>query len=128
MTPSTHQREGGALRRYVAIEAVETLLLPHKRANACPMAQIDLGRFGSAWVNAIGFQQSGGDCWGSWEPLGHSADQKPRATFPNRDDALSDAIARMRAKLIRHPDEMAPQLAWLNALIPDQRDLFGQAA
>lgn len=123
----TRSVEGGG-RAYVSIEPVETLLLPHKRANACPMAQIDLGRFDSAWVNAIGFQQSGGDCWGSWEPLGHSADQKPRATFPTRDAALSDAIARMRAKVTRRPDEMAPQIAWLDGLVPDQLDLFGAAS
>lgn len=114
--------------RFKQIEPLETLLLPHKRANACPLAQVDLGRHGSGWVNAIGFQQEGGDCWGSWEPMGFWLGSSPCRTFATREAALSDAIERMRSKLANRPGEMALQLAWLDALIPAQPDLFGAPA
>lgn len=113
---------------FVSIEPVEDFVLPHKRANACPMAQIELGRFGEQWTNAVGFQQAAGDMWGHWEPMGYRDGREPERLHPTREAALSDAIGRLRLIMGRRPDQLAPQLAWLDTLIPDQPDLFGEAA
>ena len=109
---------------FQSIEPVADFILPNRRANACPLAQIELGRHGPGWVNCIGFQQDGGDCWGSWEPMGFWPGQEPCTTFATHDAALADAIDRMRSKLAGRPREMAQQIAWLDTLVPDQPDLF----
>lgn len=120
---------GGSRPRWICIEPVESLTLPDKkRPNALPWARIDLGRYGASWVNSIGFQQQGGDCWGCGEPMGHDEGSPPRVVFPTRDAALADAMDRMRRRIGSRSREMAPQLAWLDGLAPDQLDLFGLAA
>jgi hypothetical protein len=60
--------------------------------------------------------------------MGYRGDGKPERLFSTRDEALSDAIARLREIMGRRPVELAPQLAWLDTLVPDQADLFGGTA
>ncbi len=107
---------------YVQLEPVETFTLPNKRGFAA--ARIELGRFGEGWSNAVHFQQAVGDMWGHGEPMGYWDVRKPERLFSTRDEALSDAIARLREIMGRRPVELAPQLAWLDTLVPDQADLF----
>lgn len=95
----------------------ETFTLPHRRM-ACALAEIEIGHRDGEWFNAVRFQQDGGDSLGHGEPL--NCDRP----LPDRDAALSDATDRLREMMNCRPSELAPQLAWLDTLVPDQPDLF----
>lgn len=91
------------------------------------LASIRLGEHEGRWFFALSHQQYGGDCWGSGGPLGFS-EGYPRRDFASRDEALAGAIAHARDRWAGREREMAPHFAWLDTLIPEQRDLFGAAA
>lgn len=90
-------------------------------------ASIRLGVHEGRWFFALSHQQRGGDFWGSSAPLGFS-DGYPCRDFASRDEALAGAIAHARDRWAGREWEMAPHFAWLDTLIPEQRDLFGEAA
>lgn len=91
------------------------------------LASIRLGDLEGRWLFALSYQQYGGDFCGAGEPLGFS-EGWPVRDFASRDEALAGAIAHARDRWAGRQREMAPHFAWLDTLIPEQRDLFGAAA
>lgn len=110
---------GSAYIRVVQAERLE------KRDRGGVIAEIALGHHEGQWVFATGFQQRGGDCWGSGGPLGLLPGRT--TTFATRDEALAGAIAHLRHRWAGREKWLAEQLAWLDTLNPAQLDLFGAA-
>lgn len=107
---------------YIRVEQSERLALRDKVGE---IAVIALGQQNGRWFFALSHQQRTGDMWGSFGGIGcHEGD--PGAG--SRDEALSAAIAHARQRWASRTREMAAHIAWLDTLIPDQRDLFGAAA
>lgn len=76
------------------------------------------------WTWAIDCHRLTGDVLGYAEPLGHRGGRiRADRLASSRDLAMTGAIAAIRARM---PDK--PLGEWLDTLIPDQPDLFGEAA
>lgn len=113
------------MSEYVSLlEQAERLTLTN---GSKQLAEIRLADDAGRWMFAVSCQQHAGDFWGFGEPLGYEPG-RARRDFGTRDEALAAAIEHLRQRISRRPQEMAPQLAWLDTLIPDQPDLFGVAA
>lgn len=107
---------------YVRVEQSERLALRDKVGE---IAVIALGQHDGRWFFALSHQQRTGDMWGSFSGIGCREDEPGAAS---RDEALSAAIALARIRWAKRTREMAAHIAWLDTLIPEQRDLFGAAA
>lgn len=81
------------------------------------IATIALSETDGQWFFAIGHQQRGGDCWGSWG-------LNNRKPFASEADALAGAVAHARNRWTGRERDMADHFAWLDTLIPEQPDLF----
>lgn len=76
------------------------------------------------WTWAIDCHRLTGDVLSYAEPLGRRGGRiRPDRLASSRDLAMTAAIAAIRARM---PDK--PLGEWLDTLIPDQPDLFGEAA
>lgn len=113
------------------IEPTETHVLPsNKRGAWRNLAEIRLGQHEGRWFFANSFYLLTGDITGQSAPLGFWSDwpAEYRAGLPDRHTALQRAIDRMRSHMAARSKDFAGHLAWLDTLIPEQRDLFGAAA
>lgn len=107
---------------YIRVEQSERLALRDKVGE---IAVIALGHHEGRWFFALSHQQRTGDMWGSFGGIGFREGEPGAAS---RDEALSAAIACARVRWANRQREMAAHIAWLDTLIPEQRDLFGAAS
>lgn len=110
--------------------ADETLELPRTVKGWCGMglAEIKLANLGTHWIWEAGFQMHSGDFWGRGGPL--TDHETYRA--PTREAAIAAASVDLRKCLSKRAAEgdrdASSVMAWLDALVPNQLDLFGAAA
>ncbi len=110
---------------YTADETLE-LPRPKKGWNGVPIAEIDLVDLGTHWLWATGFQLWGSDFWGASSPLCDRDGYRSES----REAAIASASAYLRRKVGSRVSECTDAraiIAWIDALIPDQLDLFGAA-
>lgn len=100
---------------YTPFSPVERLAFDNRKASA----EILLAPVEQGFTWATSCQRRHGNFSGYAEPLGQWSDQPPRRRAATRLAAIKDASDRIR----RH-DADREVLAWLDTLIPAQRDLF----
>lgn len=109
-----------------ALEATETLSLPRdaKGWRGIDRANIRLSRTDEGWRSSLSFCFFRSEHWGQWRPI-YLTD----TVHPTREAAIKQQIAWMRERFgaLENPAmqrEASEMIAWAEALVPDQMELF----
>ncbi|HUD28935.1 MAG TPA: hypothetical protein VMQ93_08700 [Novosphingobium sp.] len=108
----------------------ETLTLQRdaKGWRGCPRVEIDLVELPEGWRSSLNYSFFTGSHMGSASP---TTDRDP--LHPTRRAAIAQQVEKLRGVCARLIDESMKRealemLTWADSLIPDQLDLFGEAA